>query len=139
MRHGMTLIELALTIVIAAAIAATAIPGFRAVRDRLAVHGATSALTSALADTRHAARRWSRRTALTADTAAALIVVRAGIDTVARHPLGALYGVRLRVTRDSVAYQPTGAGYGASNATFILSRGTAAETVTVSRLGRVRR
>jgi hypothetical protein len=43
------------------------------------------------------------------------------------------------VTRDSIAFYPSGLGYGAANTRLIVSRGAAAETVTVSRAGRVRR
>jgi len=38
-----------------------------------------------------------------------------------------------------MAYAPNGLGYGASNLTVVLRRGSAAETIFVSRLGRVRR
>ncbi|MEO7966672.1 MAG: hypothetical protein ABIT38_22465 [Gemmatimonadaceae bacterium] len=136
---GMTLVELAAALAIAGIVMATAIPRYSHFRDRLAVYGATSALTSALADTRHLAARWNRRTALAIDTSAASLAVHAGTDTVTRVPLGALFQVGLAATRDSIAYYPSGLGYGASNATLIVRRGTAAETVTVSRIGRVKR
>jgi len=38
-----------------------------------------------------------------------------------------------------MAYAPNGLGYGASNLTLVLRRGERAETLVVSRLGRVRR
>ncbi len=139
MRSGITLIELSVTLAILGAISAMALPRFAAMRDRLAVHGATSTLTTALIDARHRAMRESRYVALTVDTAAGLIAVRANADTLDRHPLGALYGVALRTSRDSIAYYPTGLGYGAANSSYVVSRGAAAETVTVSRVGRVRR
>ena len=66
MRSGITLIELAVILVIFGIVSATAIPRFAALRDRLAVHGATSALTTALADARHLAVREARYVALTA-------------------------------------------------------------------------
>ena len=69
----------------------------------------------------------------------AAVTVFAGPDTIERRPLGTVHGVRLTVTRDSIAYAANGMGYGAANTRVILSRGAAAETVTVSRLGRVRR
>lgn len=135
----MTLVELAITITILGVVAITAVPRLSEARDRAAVGGAASALTSALATTRHAAQRTSRRTALTVDTASAFVAVRAGADTLERLPLRDLFHVSLRASRDSIAYAPTGLGYGAANATFVISRGSAAETVVVSRLGRVRR
>jgi hypothetical protein len=79
------------------------------------------------------------RTAITIDTAAASLVVRSFTDTISTRRLGSSHGVSLAASRDSMAYAPNGLGYGASNLTLILRRGTAAETVVVSRLGRVRR
>jgi hypothetical protein len=60
-------------------------------------------------------------------------------DTLLVHRFGADLGVTLEVSRDSVIYGPSGRGYGATNTTLIVRRGSAADTVTVSRLGRVRR
>lgn len=135
----MTLTELAATLAIVGTVLSTAIPRFTHFRDRLAVDGATSALTSALANTRHLAARWNRRTALRIDTVSATLTIHAGADTVDRILLGPLYGVAVATTRDSLAYYSSGLGYGASNATLIVRRGAAAETVTVSRIGRVKR
>jgi 23S rRNA (cytidine1920-2'-O)/16S rRNA (cytidine1409-2'-O)-methyltransferase len=60
-------------------------------------------------------------------------------DTLLDLPLGARYGIALSSTRDSIAYGPTGRGYGASNTTITIRRNGAADTIVVSRLGRVRR
>lgn len=139
MRSGITLLELAVIVAILGIVSAISVPRFSALRDRLAVHGATSALTTALADARHLAMRETRYVSFTVDTARGLLVVRSGIDTLDRHPLRQLFGVSLQATRDSIAYYPTGLGYGASNARFIVSRGAAVESVTVSRIGRFRR
>jgi hypothetical protein len=47
--------------------------------------------------------------------------------------------VRLSTSRDSIAFDVRGLGYGAANLTLVARRGSAAETLVVSRLGRVRR
>jgi hypothetical protein len=52
--------------------------------------------------------------------------------------VGALYGVRLEPSRDSMAYAPSGLGWGGANLRVVVRRGAAADTVVVSRLGRVR-
>lgn len=122
-----------------AIVSAMAVPSIAQARDRAAVHGATSALVSALADARHQALRWQRRTAIRFDTSNGLAVVHAGTDTVALLPLRTLFNVSLQATRDSIAFYPTGLGYGAANTRLVVLRGASAETVTVSRAGRVRR
>ena len=71
-------------------------------------------------------------------TATATLAVHRGPDTLLARALGRLHGVRLSATRDSTAYAGDGLGYGAANLRLVVRRGAAAETVTVSRLGRVR-
>ena len=89
------------------------------------------------------ARRWSlsrsSRTAITFDTVAATLTVRSYSDIIARRNLASSHGVTFSASRDSMAYTPNGLGYGASNLTIVVRRGAAAESVYVSRLGRVRR
>jgi hypothetical protein len=41
--------------------------------------------------------------------------------------------------RDTITYAPNGMGYGVANSTIVVGIGQRAETVTVSRLGRMRR
>jgi len=59
-------------------------------------------------------------------------------DTVRRLRLGRLHGVALGTTRDSLAFDARGLGHGAANLRITLERRTEAETLVVSRLGRVR-
>ena len=139
MRRGFTLLELTLVLSIVGIISAVAVPAIARFRDRAAVHGATSLLASSLADARHQALRWQRRTAIRFDTLSDYAVVHAGSDTLGRAPLGALFQIQLSVSRDTIAFYPTGLGYGAANTRLIVARGAAAETVTVSRAGRVKR
>ncbi|HEX4933396.1 MAG TPA: prepilin-type N-terminal cleavage/methylation domain-containing protein [Gemmatimonadaceae bacterium] len=139
MRRGFTLLELALAAAVIGIVSLVALPAVSRLRDRAAVHGATSLVVSALADARHQASRWQRRTAVHFDTTQGRTVVHAGADTLVRLPLDSLYRVTLAATRDSIAFYPTGIGYGAANTRLIVARGVAAETITVSRAGRVKR
>jgi hypothetical protein len=47
--------------------------------------------------------------------------------------------VSLQVSNPVVAFSPIGVGWGASNTTITLRRGSQVETITTSRVGRVRR
>ncbi|MBL8961295.1 MAG: prepilin-type N-terminal cleavage/methylation domain-containing protein [Gemmatimonadetes bacterium] len=138
-RPGVSLPELLLALVLLGLAAVVALPPFRAAQDRLAAEGAAAQSVRAMLDARDHAVRRSHRTALLMDTAGARLSIVAGTETVAVHDLGAVFGVRLSTTRDSIAWSPVGLGYGAANARLIVARGLATETVTVSRLGRVRR
>jgi Tfp pilus assembly protein FimT len=108
-------------------------------RDRMSVRAAATETIATFA----LARRWSvtraTRTAIMFDTTSGSVIVRSYDDTVAHRKLTSSHGVSLTASRDSMAYAPNGLGYGASNLTLILTRGAAAETIFVSRLGRVRR
>lgn len=138
-QRGATLPEIIIALCVLAIV--TAVAGLRVgdFRDRSSVRRADGETVATFA----AARRWSLsrsvRTAVSIDTAAATLVVRSYGDTVLLRRLGASHGVWLSASRDSMAYAPNGLGYGASNLTLVLRRGAAAETVVVSRLGRVRR
>jgi hypothetical protein len=72
------------------------------------------------------------------DTGQATVVLRAHGDRIALYALGHAHGVSLSTTRDSIAFDARGLGYGAANLTLVARRGTAADTLVVSRLGRVR-
>ncbi|MBC7894241.1 MAG: type II secretion system protein [Cytophagaceae bacterium] len=135
----MTMLEVVIVLFLVALCSVMAIPRYAAFHDRLAARGAASLLTRALLDARHLAWRLGTRTAVRVDTAAASVTVQDAGGPIARHDLQSLFGVSVGATRDSVAYLPDGLGFGASNARFIVARGAAAETVTVSRIGRVRR
>lgn len=139
MKTGTTLVELAVVLTLIGVATGIAIPQFAAYRDRVATDAATASTLALLATARDAAVRRATVTAVWFDTAAARIVVFAGPDTLADRPLGAVHGVTLRASRDSIAYAPNGMGYGAANTRLVLSRGGATDTLTISRLGRVRR
>ena len=139
MRSGMTLIEVGITVGILGVMAGLTFPRFGSYRYRVAVDAATSSTLSLIATARHAALRRAMRTAIHLDTATATVLVVSGADTILRRPLGEVHGVLFSTSRDSIAFAPSGLGYGAANTQIILRRGSAADTIAVSRLGRARR
>lgn len=139
MRRGTTLPEIIVVMTIAGILGSIAVARTAVLRDRISVRSAATETVSTFS----LARRWAlsraSRTAITIDTAAASLVVRSFTDTISTRRLGSSHGVTVAASRDSMAYAPNGLGYGASNLTLVLRRGAAAETIVVSRLGRVRR
>jgi Tfp pilus assembly protein FimT len=139
MRRGATLPELVAVLATIGVVTTIAVARLGALRDRMSVRAAAAETFATFA----LARRWSlsraTRTAIAIDTTSASLTVRSYTDTITRRQLGASHGVSMSATRDSMAYAPNGLGYGASNLSLVLRRGGAAETVFVSRLGRVRR
>jgi Tfp pilus assembly protein FimT len=136
---GFTLYEMLMIMTVILILAIVAVPRYVALRDRIAVDGAASGIVRALVDARAAAMRLGARAAVAIDTHSASLAVHAQSDTLAQVPLRLLFGVSLSSSRDSVAYSATGLGFGASNASLVVSRGAAADTVSISRTGRVRR
>jgi hypothetical protein len=67
-----------------------------------------------------------------------VISVVAGQESLIRRDLTARYGVTLAATRDSTAYAPNGHGFGAANLSLVIARGRVADTISISREGRVR-
>jgi Tfp pilus assembly protein FimT len=130
---------MALVLVMLGVIGGFAVPRFAGYRDQIEVDAATNDVVSLLSTARHAAVRRNVVTAISFDTTAGVVTVFARRDTIERRPLQAVHGVRLAASRDSIAYAANGMGYGAANTRVILSRGSRADTLTVSRLGRVKR
>lgn len=139
LRHGTTLPELMVVLTVVGILGLVAFSRGNALRDRMSVRSAATETMATFA----LARRWSvsraTRTAITIDSSTSSLLVRSYTDTIAKRSLASSHGVRLTASRDSMAYAPNGLGYGASNLTVVLRRGAAAETIFVSRLGRVRR
>lgn len=137
-RPGFTLPELLLALAVLGVAAGLALRGMAHLADGAAARAGAAEVRAAFALARALAVRRGERAAVRFDTLTATVVVHQRSDTVLRRPLGVLYRVRLSTTRDSAAYGATGVGYGGSNLRALVRRGTAAETVVVSRLGRVR-
>lgn len=137
-RTGITLIDQLIAIALLAIVMAVAFHEAGSLRDRLAVHTAARAVREALALAREHAIAGGSRAAVRFGRADGSVTVHMGDDSLHRVRTTGTHGVSLEATRDSMAYLPSGLGFGAANVRVVLRRGEHADTVTVSRLGRVR-
>lgn len=139
--HGFTLLETICTVTILAIILATLAPRTTTLMDGIAVRSATGDAASMLALARQIAVARATRTTLNIDTTTATITITAATttDTIRHRDAASLFHVSLHSTRPSVIYTPLGIALGGSNLTLVATRGHAADTLTISRLGRVRR
>ncbi|HEX4684298.1 MAG TPA: prepilin-type N-terminal cleavage/methylation domain-containing protein [Gemmatimonadaceae bacterium] len=140
-RRGFSLFELTAVLMLIAMLFAIAAPRFAAMRDGAAVHAALGDIGGTFDLARQSAVANRASTAVVIDTAAGELVVRwssSGGGTIARRTIQRLYGVTLGANRDSVVYDSRGLGYGVSNVTVIARRGAFVDTLTMSRLGRLR-
>ena len=138
LRTGFTIVETTIVVAVAAALMAIGLPRAWTFVDRLEVRGAVTEIESMFSLARHAAIARGRQVTLEIDVGARAISIRAGPDLIRTREVGPAHGVMLAANRTSITYSPIGVGYGASNFTLIVSRNRAADTIVVSRLGRVR-
>ncbi len=134
--RGFTLIEVLIVCVIAGVVLGIAAPRVRAMNDSLAVDAAAREITSVFASARLVALR-DGGAEVRVDSAAVRLLGRSGLLSERR--VAAVHGVRVRTTLGVVRYAATGIGLGLSNGSIHISRGAAADTIVISRLGRVRR
>ncbi|HUQ98609.1 MAG TPA: prepilin-type N-terminal cleavage/methylation domain-containing protein [Gemmatimonadaceae bacterium] len=135
---GLTLIEIVIVIAIAGLLSAITISRAGGFIDRIAVHGATMEAESMFSRARHIAIAQAKPTILEIDPVKGTLSIRGSTDVLSSRDLRSAHGVDIDTNRTSITYSPIGIGYGAANFTMVLSRGRAADTIYVSRLGRVR-
>ncbi|MEO6209150.1 MAG: type II secretion system protein [Gemmatimonadaceae bacterium] len=138
MRRGYTLLEQLVVLTVFAILLTIAGPRTLTALDRSAVRNARMQLVSVLGSARGSAQSRAEKVSVAMDSTAGLLRILAGADTLLVRPLRAELGVVFAASRDNVTYGASGRGYGAANSTIVLSRGAAAETVYVARLGRAR-
>jgi prepilin-type N-terminal cleavage/methylation domain-containing protein len=138
MRKGYTLLEQLVVLAVMTILLTLVIPPTLSALDRSAVRNARRELVSALGSARGTAQSRAERVSVAMDSTTGLLRILAGADTLLVRSLRAELGVAFAASRDTITYGASGRGYGAANSTIVLSRGAAAETVYVARLGRAR-
>lgn len=140
MRRGVTLVELIVVLAVLGIVFAVAIPRLGHWLDSLAVQRAASELASFYQRARVTAvfRSSTVRIEFRADTLRASLE---GLnDSVAiAEPGPAQHDVEFSASRPVIRIYPNGIGMGGANTKLIVWRGTAAETLTTSRVGRIKR
>jgi prepilin-type N-terminal cleavage/methylation domain-containing protein len=138
MRHAFTLIELTVTLCIVSILSAIAVPRAGRFLDGIHVRGAVIEVESLFSAARHLAIARASQVTVEIDTVSRTIYVSADGDTLRKRAIGAEHDVRLASTRARMTYSATGMGYGAANLSVVVRRNSVADTVFVSRLGRLR-
>jgi prepilin-type N-terminal cleavage/methylation domain-containing protein len=139
--RGATLLELLSVLAIIGILTAIAVPPVSRALDRTAAGAAADRYAAYFEASRSVALADARFTRLALDTA------QARATLLRRNPAGAwdsvrswsLGDVRVEASQPVMTFSPIGLGWGASNGRVVLSRGAAAETLTVSRTGRLKR
>ena len=138
MRKAFTLLELVVTMTIAAICLGLIAPRFATLRDGASVRGAANEIGAAFSAARQMAVTRATTVAVVLDTAHAVIELHSRGERLLRRSLGMVYGVSFASNRDSAVYDARGLGYGVSNLSVMVRRGAIVDTLTMSRLGRVR-
>ncbi|HYN80423.1 MAG TPA: GspH/FimT family pseudopilin [Gemmatimonadaceae bacterium] len=137
-KAGFTIIETTVVLTVIAILSAIVLPKASGFIDAIEVRGAVTEAEALFSTARHIAIARGAQSTLEVDAGRGVISLRVGADTLQQRELGEAHGVALRTTRPSITYSPTGVGYGAANLTLTVTRKLAADTIYVSRLGRVR-
>jgi prepilin-type N-terminal cleavage/methylation domain-containing protein len=138
LRRGFTLLELLVAMIVAGVLLALALPRLATARDARSVREAMDVLSSGFSLARATALARRSPVAIVFDTAAAVVRIRSAGGPLRQSDLSASFGVTIATSRDSAVYDPRGFGYGVSNLSVVVRRGNFVDTLTMSRLGRVR-
>ncbi|PYP80851.1 MAG: hypothetical protein DMD35_03330 [Gemmatimonadetes bacterium] len=137
-RPGLTLVELCLVLTIIGLVTSIAVRQLGLYLDRAAARAAVVEAAAIVARARDEAVAQRASMSVRFDTVADVLELRKAGSLVSRAALGHAHGVSLAVNRESLAYDLRGLGYGAANLTLVVRRGRAADSLVVSRLGRLR-
>ena len=141
MRRGFTVAALVSVTTIVGILVSVALPPIKGALDREAVREGVERLAAAHAAARQHAVTTGALARLQVDAARRTVTLSrqrslTRWDTVATYPLGS---AAVQCSNPTLVFSPIGLGYGLSNTRVIFSRGAAADTVTTSRTGRLRR
>jgi len=140
-RRGFTLTEMVVVLAVVALLTTFVVSRLVPLVDWIAADGAARDMTTALAVTRTAAvlRGVRARLRIAADSLRIDREGATGWEPYARWAGPASAGVSLTVSNPEVVFSPLGIAWGLGNTRIVLRRGSQVETITTSRLGRVRR
>lgn len=136
-RPGLTVLELTVVLTIVGLLTTLAVPRLVGLRNASAVRSAASEVAASFTLARQSAIMGRSTVAVVLDTASGEVIVRSGSRLVSRRQLRGIYSVLLSANRDSAVYDPRGMGFGVSNITIRVRRGSFVDTLTMSRLGRL--
>ena len=141
MSKGFTLLELMVVLLIVAVLLAFWLPRAERLIDWLETERAVRDVTTALAVGRNGAVLHSTRARIEfAPDSLRIDRLESGAwRPWWRLPGPSSHGVTLEVSNPIVTFGPTGMAWGVSNTRIVLRRGSQAETITTSRVGRVKR
>ena len=132
--------ELIVVLALVGAMSALAFPRAAGWLDWIAVDRATGEISSFYQAARYAAIYRSQRVRLELHEDSLCAVFEGANDSLfLRWPGPARHGVRLTASRAVIRIQPNGLGLGAANTKLVLRRGAVAESLTTSRVGRLKR
>ena len=137
-RRAQTLLELMLVLLIIGLSTLIMLRELHFFLDRMEARNAVRAAGQFVARARDEAITQQTPMSVRIDTAAGTLQLLSRTGGVAQAPVGSMHRVTLSTTRDSIAFDVRGLGFGPANLTLVARRGAAAETLVVSRLGRVR-
>ena len=137
-RRGLTLVELCLVLTIIGLVTTIAVRQLGLYLDSAAVRAAVVEAAAVVARARDEAVAQRMPVSVRFDTGSDALELRMSGVVRSRSALGHAHGVSLSANRDSLAYDLRGLGYGAANLTLVARRGRAADSLVVSRLGRLR-
>jgi prepilin-type N-terminal cleavage/methylation domain-containing protein len=141
MRRGVSLPELVVVLAVLAVVTAITLPRLVGLLDWIAVDAAARDVTASIAIARNAAVMKGVRSRAVIATDSLRLDRWLG-DTwgpLLRWPGPSDHGVSLDVSNPAVVFDPMGLGWGVSNTSVVLRRGDRVATITVSRVGRVKR
>jgi Tfp pilus assembly protein FimT len=137
---GFSLLDLLIAIAVVSVLTAITVPRFAGVRDRLAAERAARDLVTFYRQARYAAIYRGTMVRMEFGAGALRAVYEGVTDSVfLERPGPAHRGVTLQASRSVIRIYPNGFGHGAANTKLVVRRGMAAESVTTSRLGRVKK
>jgi len=134
-RPAFTIVELLVALALTSLLSFATVTTLRSLLDRSAVRHATITLHGAFARARRAGIHYGGATIHLTSTSARITTRD---STLVTHEFLRDHRVTLRTTTAAMSFGATGLGRGIANGTIILERGRAADTLVVSRLGRVR-